>query len=147
MARQKVKRDFTYKRKHYPSTPFTEWLHDYCHSHQIPVVEMSLRAGLSRGALNNYISNPRRKPEPGTILKLANFTGKPAAEIAKLAGVPGYGTGMTMEGSSDPSIEKLVEVYKRLPIPMQHYVLRSAYALDEALQSLKPQSSQVKKRR
>ena len=144
MSKQKVTRNFTYKRKYHPSTPFSSWLRSYSEENNIPMAVMSLEAGLSRGILNNFIQYPERRPNLKTILRLSAYTGKPADEIAELAGVAGYKPNYRPVGNADPAIEELVKVYKRLPTPMQHYVLRSVYGLDEALKALKPDSSQDK---
>ena len=140
MARKKTVRQYTYRRKHFPTTPFTTWLCDYAEEHRISMIGMSLEAGLSRGVLNGFLKEPWRKPGPSTILKLSMYTGKPAGEIAQLAGIAGYRPSYMPEGDADPGIDKLVTVYKRLPVPMQHYVLRGVVALDKAVKELESHS-------
>ena len=143
--KQKVKRSFEYKRKHFPVAPFGRWLRDYAKEHNKPMTLMSVEAGLSRGILGHYIRDPRRKPSSETILRLSKYTGKPADEIAELAGIAGYKPSYLPIGDSDPAIEKLVKIYKRLPLPMQQYLLRSAYSLDEALKAPKSELSKDRK--
>ena len=88
--KQKVKRSFEYKRKHFPTSLFGRWLRDYAKEHNMPMTLMSLEAGLSRGILDQYIRDPWRKPSSETILRLSKYTGKLADEIAELAGIAGY---------------------------------------------------------
>ena len=139
----KRRRQCPYKRKHFPSTPFTTWLCNYAEENETTLAVMSLDAGLSRGLLNMYVAYPERKQDLRTILKLSKYTGKSADEIARLAGIAGY----RPRDIVDPDIEELVKVYKRLPPSMKSYLLKSAHALSEATRAQRAKSTKENQKR
>ena len=68
-------------------TPLAQWLLDYVREQDTTLTELSRQAGLSLGALRSLIIYPERTPTLETCLQLAQITGRPSADIIRLAGV------------------------------------------------------------
>ena len=130
-------------RKYYPSTPFAKWLVRYASQHNIALSDMAVEAGLSYSTLYKYIQNARQKPELRVILRLSEYTEQRADDLARLAGFAGY----KPREPVGPDLRELMNIYNRLPISMQKFMLTNARQLAESVRAMKARSSENTKKR
>ena len=96
-----------------------QWLLEYVAEHGMTLTSLSLQAGLSAGSLRYLVKESHRLPSLETCLRLAEITGKGAAEIFEMAGVD------APEGAAqfNPIRMELTKIYDRLSPSLRSLLL------------------------